>query len=76
MENHEDIRHRIMEIVIRSPGCDMEEMLRECPDLTWNQVFFELDHLSRSGQVGLRQSSLGRYSVVPGREVEVAATIH
>lgn len=76
MVSHEDTCHRIMEIVIRSPGCDMEEMLLKCPDLSWNQVFIGLDCLSRSGQVLLKQRGRGHYSVVPGKEVEVTATVH
>lgn len=42
--NHE--RGRIMKVIIRSPGSQLEEVVLECPDLTWNQVFCELDRLS------------------------------
>lgn len=31
--------------------CSMEEVVNLCPELTWNQVFLVIDHLSRSGQV-------------------------
>jgi hypothetical protein len=40
-----------MEVIIRSPGSQLEEVVFECPDLTWNQVFCELDRMSRAGQV-------------------------
>ena len=58
-----------MEIVIRSPGCALEEVVMECPDLTWNQVFLELDRLSRGGQVILKQKGPGLYTITPCTDV-------
>ncbi len=43
----------IMEVILRSPGSQLEEVVLECPYLTWNQVFCELNRLSRGGQVRL-----------------------
>jgi len=60
-----EIGSRLLEIVERSPGCDLEEVVAECPDLTWNQVFLELDRMSRAGLVILKQSRRGHYRVVP-----------
>lgn len=40
-----------MEVIIRSPGCSLEEIVLECSDLTWNQVFTELDRMSREGHI-------------------------
>ncbi len=65
MARHQPVSHQVMAIVIRSPGCDVEELVVECPDLTWNQVFLELDRLSRAGQVTLKQKGPGRYTVTP-----------
>ena len=31
--------------------CPLEEVMDLCPELTWNQVFLAIDHLSRKGQV-------------------------
>lgn len=56
-------REKIMEVVIRSPGCLLEEVTLECPDLTWNQVFCELDRMSRAGQVRLTPKGPGLYVV-------------
>jgi len=42
-------RKQIMQIIIRSPGGLLEEVVLECPGLTWNQVFCELDRMSRAG---------------------------
>jgi hypothetical protein len=65
MANHTELGRRVMEVVIRSPGCDLEEIVRECGDVTWNQVFFEVDRLSREGQVILHIKQRGHYSVKP-----------
>lgn len=56
----------VMDIVRRSPGCDLEDIIHECPELTWNQVFFEIDRLSREGDVILSLAEPGHYSVKPG----------
>jgi hypothetical protein len=67
MANHPEIARRVMEVVVRSPGCDLEEVMTECPDLTWNQVFFEVDRLSREGYVTLKLEQRGHYSVRPAQ---------
>ncbi|HSA87559.1 MAG TPA: hypothetical protein VLE46_15395 [Nitrospira sp.] len=48
-------REKITDIIIRSPGC----LLLVCPDLTWNQVFCELDPTSRDGEVRLTAKGRG-----------------
>ncbi len=52
-----------MEVIIRSPGRQLEEVVFECLDLTWNQVFCELDRMSRAGQVRLTTKGPGFYAV-------------
>jgi hypothetical protein len=64
-----DVGRRVMEVVIRSPGCNIDEVMKECPDLTWNQVFLEVDRLSRDGYVALKLEQRGRYSVRPVERV-------
>jgi hypothetical protein len=54
---------KIMQVVLHSPGCLLEEVVLECPGLTWNQVFCELDRMSRSGQVRLTAKGPGLYAV-------------
>ena len=63
MANDQDVGSRLLEIVEHRPGCDLDEVASECADLTWNQVFLELDRLSRAGEVVLMQSGRGHYSV-------------
>jgi hypothetical protein len=53
----------VMEIVLRSPGCDLEERVLECPGLTRNQVFLAVDRLSRSGEIMLLPRGRGSYTV-------------
>lgn len=52
-----------MKVIIRSPGGQLEEVVLECPGLTWNQVFCELDRMSRAGQVQLTMKGPGHYAV-------------
>lgn len=57
------VNEKIMQVVFRSPGCLLEDVVLECPDLTWNQVLCELDRMSRSGQVLLTAKGPGLYAV-------------
>ncbi len=63
MPHQNGIAHRIMEIVLRCPGCLLEEVAFQCPDLTWNQVFLAVDRLSRSGELRLTPKEPGVYSL-------------
>ena len=61
------VTDRIIQTVAENPECQLADVLHACPDLTWNQIFSEVDHLSRSGQVRLRQKSAGVYTLsLPG----------
>lgn len=71
MASHKDIHRRVMEIIVRSRGCDLEDVVLECCDLTWNQVFLELDRLSRTGRIVLKQIGRGRYMVTLGTGTEL-----
>ena len=55
--------HRVMEVIVRSPECEMEELVLQCEGLSWNQVFLEIDRLSRCGEVQLIQKRPGVYTV-------------
>lgn len=43
--------------------CPLEEVVDLCPDVTWNQVFLAIDHLSRTGQVRVRLDAKRTYWV-------------
>jgi hypothetical protein len=66
MSDHSDTARAVVKIVRLVPNSDLEHLIVACADLTWNQVFLELDRFSRSGRIVLRQISPGRYSVTPG----------
>ena len=74
MEGDKHIRRRRLDIVLRSPGCELEEIMHDCADLTWNQVFLEVDRLSRLNLVVLKQKRPGHYSVVTAKDI--TPTIH
>ena len=50
---------QILEVVRTHPECTLEELIRNLPGLSWFEIFHEVNHLSRSGQLRLSQSSLG-----------------
>jgi hypothetical protein len=43
--------------------CSLEEIVGLCPELTWNQIFLAVDHLSRTDQV--------RVTLDPGRTYRI-----
>jgi hypothetical protein len=47
----------------RRTDCPMEEVVGLCPDLTWNQVFIGIDHLSRTGQIRVSMNRKRTYMV-------------
>ena len=54
---------RILDAVHRAPGCQLDELVLSVPELTWNQVFLEVDRLSRDGQVLVTLDTGGRYMI-------------
>ncbi|MBH0189685.1 MAG: hypothetical protein HP493_12850 [Nitrospira sp.] len=55
----------VMGFVARCPECDLEEIVHNCAGLTWNQIFLEIDRLSREGDVILTLQGRGQYRVTP-----------
>ena len=53
----------IMEAIAHHPSCSLDELVTICPDLTWNQIFLEVDQLSRAGHPRLLLIGPGRYAV-------------
>jgi len=54
---------RVLEVIVRSPGSTLEDLVLECPDLTWNQVFITIDRLSREGALTLTPKGRGVYTL-------------
>jgi predicted nucleic acid-binding Zn-ribbon protein len=52
-------------------GCDLDALTNSLTDLSWGQVFLEVDRLSREGQVLVTLGAGGRYLIrLPDRESE------
>jgi predicted nucleic acid-binding Zn-ribbon protein len=44
-------------------GCDLDALTNSLTDLSWGQVFLEVDRLSREGQVLVTLGAGGRYLI-------------
>ena len=69
------VKSQILKAVRRAPGCQLDDLIELCPDLSWNQLFFEVDALSRSGQLQLTSLGHGDYTLMlskADRKVEVS----
>ncbi|WP_447598608.1 hypothetical protein [Nitrospira sp. Nam80] len=54
---------RIFEAVPREPGCGMEDLESLFPDLTWNQIFIEVNRLCENGRLLLTLDDEGAFTV-------------
>jgi hypothetical protein len=63
MQTHRDTDHRVLEVIVRSPGNTLDDIVLECSDLTWNQVFSAIDRLSREGVLTLTPKGQGLYTI-------------
>jgi len=63
MVSQSPVTHRILGEVKRMHGCDLDTLANSLPDLSWNQVFLEIDRLSRQGQVLVTFGTGGRYMI-------------
>jgi hypothetical protein len=76
MTSHSAVTNRILGEVKRTHGCDLDTLADSLPELSWNQVFLEIDRLSRQGQVLVTFGTGGRYMIrLPGAKTE-SATHH
>lgn len=67
------IDKQVMEVIIRMPGTALEDIVLECPDLSWNQVFLVIDRLTRWGSVTLMPKGQGRYAVQLSKSASAAS---
>ena len=68
---------RILDAVHRAPGCQLDELVLSVPELTWNQVFLEVDRLSRTGQVRVTALRKGTYTIkLPNKETSTRLPNH
>jgi len=63
MTSHTPVTDRILGAVQRTHGCDLDTLTNSLSDLSWGQVFLEVDRLSREGQVLVTCGTGGRYMI-------------
>ena len=67
------VTDRILGQVQRTQGCDLDMLAKSLSDLSWSQVFLEVDRLSREGQVRVTLDPQGRYMIrLPDQNKEPA----
>ncbi len=49
--------------IAQTAECSFEQLINACPGLDWNQIFLEVDRLSREGRIHLRQDKPGLYRI-------------
>jgi hypothetical protein len=64
MSQQGNVADRILEALRRAPGCQLDDLEFSLPDLTWNQVFLEVDRMSRTGQVRVQSKGEGIYTLM------------
>ena len=74
MASHTPVTDRILDEVQRTHGCDLDMLTKSLSDLSWSQVFLEVDRLSRDGQVLVTSGSGGRYMIRLPDHMEDSAT--
>jgi hypothetical protein len=63
------LRLQILDVLQHQAQLDLEELVRVCSSYTWNQVFLEVDRLSRTGELQLIYKRPGVYAVtLPARQ--------
>ena len=67
------VTDRILGHVQRTHGCDLDTLTKSLSDLSWSQVFLEVDRLSRQGEVLVTLDTGGRYLIrMPDHKKESA----
>ena len=63
MVSQAPVTDRILGAVKLTHGCDLDTLAESVPELTWNQVFLEIDRLSRQGEILVSCEAGGRYTI-------------
>ena len=59
MSQDATVAGRILHMVRGTPDCTLEELTYSLSDVSWSDVFLEVDRLSRSGQLILTRNGMG-----------------
>jgi hypothetical protein len=76
MATTQPVTDRILRAVKRAHRCDLDVLAISLPELTWNQVFFEIDRLSRNGEVVVTFDTGGRYMIQLPAHKKASSTHH
>jgi hypothetical protein len=77
MASHLPVTDRILGTVERTQGCDFDTLTNSLSDLSWSQVFLEVDRLSREGKVLVTFDTGGRYMIrLPAQMMKRSAIHH
>jgi hypothetical protein len=71
-----DVTALILQAVRNKDRLELDALARACPQLTWNQVFLEVDRLSRSGHLILKRSAQCGYEVSLPVNVKTTESVH
>ncbi|BCA52933.1 hypothetical protein W02_00730 [Nitrospira sp. KM1] len=63
MTAYAPVTDRILGAVRHAHKCDLDTLAQNLPELSWNQVFFEIDRLSRRGDVLVTFEGEGKYII-------------
>ena len=63
MTTHTPVTKRVLGEIRRTAGCDLDTLRQNLSDLSWSQVFLEVDRLSRKGQLLVSYGADGHYMV-------------
>ena len=76
MTVHTSVTDRILGTVQHALECDLDMLTKSLSDLSWGQVFLEVDRLSREGQILVTRSTGGRYMIQLADRDREPATPH
>ena len=63
MATQHTLRESILIEVRNTPGVMLEVLVRTCSEFTWNQVFFEVDRLTRTGELHMTKGDRFDYTL-------------
>ena len=63
MTSHTPVTDRVLGAVQCAHECDLDTLPNSLSDLSWGQIFLEVDRLSREGQVLVTRDTGGRYMI-------------
>ena len=70
MAQQRTVADRIFKAVQEAPGCQLDHLAVSLPDVTWNQVFLEVDRMSRTGQIRVEPKGNGDYTLDLSRSAD------